>query len=154
MNGDNVISAAEVFPTGMRGIPFVGDFDGNGFDDLATYNNNTGGFQFIMLAGAPTAAAIAAIPAPASVFLFAGRGNFSAAEQGFSGFGDRPLAGDVNLDGIDDIVLWVPGREGQLPKEAGEFYFLVSDAIPAPLTLPGLGAARPPSQPVAAWQRL
>ena len=33
----------------------------------------------------------------------------------------------MNLDGVADIVLWVPGREGQLPKESGEFHFLVSD---------------------------
>ncbi len=31
----------------------------------------------------------------------------------------------------------MPGREGQLPKEAGEFYFLVSDAVPPALTVPG-----------------
>jgi hypothetical protein len=31
------------------------------------------------------------------------------------------------LDGIDDIGLWVANRQGQLPKEAGEFYLLVSD---------------------------
>jgi hypothetical protein len=62
------------------------------------------------------------------------------ADQGFSGFGEKPLAGDVNLDGIDDIVLWVPKQNGQLPKDSGEFYFLVSDV---PLGLPP-GAPVPP----------
>ena len=45
VNGNNAINAGERFanPPGMQnGIPLVGDFDGNGFDDLATYNNNTG----------------------------------------------------------------------------------------------------------------
>ncbi len=129
-------------PAGMQnGIPFVGDFDGNGFDDLATFNNQTGGFQFIMMNAASYAAIFNAgagggpLPAPiAAPFVFFPGLGFAppvAADQGFSGFGEKPLAGDMNLDGIDDIVLWVPGREGQLPKEAGEFYFLVSDGLPA-----------------------
>ena len=77
-----------------------------------------------------------------------------AADQGFSGFGEKPLAGDVNLDGIDDIVLWVPGREGQLPKDSGEFYFLVSDAIPAPLTIPARAPAAGPIPSILAPRRL
>jgi hypothetical protein len=48
-------------------------------------------------------------------------------EFGFTGFTDKPLAGDVNLDGADDIIVWVAGRQGQLPRESGEFHFLVSD---------------------------
>ena len=49
---------------------------------------------------------------------------------GFPGFGEKPVTGDFNLDGVDDIGLWVPGQEGQLPKEAGEFHILLSDEIP------------------------
>ena len=49
---------------------------------------------------------------------------------GFPGFGEKPVAGDFNLDGIDDIGLWVPGQEGQLPKDSGEFHFLLSDNNP------------------------
>ncbi len=48
---------------------------------------------------------------------------------GLSGFTDRPVAGDLNLDGIDDIGLWVKGRGGQLPAEAGEYYFWLSDRV-------------------------
>ncbi len=140
INGDYNITAAETFPTTMRGIPLVGDFDGNGFDDLATYNNNTGAFQFIMLNATPTAATVNGAITQ-TVVLFpgtAGRAPATAppvtpgtAEQGFAGFGEIPLAGDINLDGIDDIALWVPKQEGQLPKEAGEFFILVSDGPPA-----------------------
>jgi hypothetical protein len=93
----------------LRGIPVVGDFNGDGFDDLATFNNETGVFQFDLDRDGTVD----------DTLTF-----------GFSGFGEKPVAGDVNLDGIDDIVLWVPGREGQLPKEAGEFHFLVSDNVP------------------------
>ena len=108
VNGNNAIDAGEAFPTNLRGIPVVGDFNGDGFDDLATFNNDTGNFQFDLDRDGNVDDQI--------VF-------------GFSGFGERPVAGDFNLDGVDDIGLWVPGREGQLPKESGEFHFLISDRV-------------------------
>lgn len=113
VNGNNQIDGNERFPTSMRGLPVVGDFNGDGFDDLATYNNNTGVFQFDLNRDGT---------ADDTVLTF-----------GFPGFGDRPVTGDFNLDGIDDVVLWVPGQEGQLPKESGEFHFLLSDT---PAALP------------------
>ena len=45
---------------------------------------------------------------------------------GFSGFFERPVAGDLNLDGVDDLGLWAPYRQGQAPREAVDWYFLVS----------------------------
>jgi hypothetical protein len=48
--------------------------------------------------------------------------------RGLKGFTDRPVAGDLNLDGVDDIGLWVKAREGVLPEKTGEFFFWVSDA--------------------------
>ncbi|MEZ6091926.1 MAG: VCBS repeat-containing protein, partial [Pirellulaceae bacterium] len=107
VNGNNTIDANERFPTPMRGIPVVGDFNGDGVDDLATYDNNTGIFQFNLNGDRTTIS---------DQLVF-----------GFSGFNERPVAGDFNLDGTDDIAMWVPGRDGQLPKESGEFHFLVSD---------------------------
>ena len=109
VDGDNIIEAGEQFATNLRGIPFVGDFNGDGFDDLATFNNDTGVFQFDLNRDGNVNDTI--------VF-------------GFPGFGEKPVAGDFNLDGIDDIGLWVPGQEGQLPKDAGEFHFLLSDRDP------------------------
>lgn len=118
VNGNNSIDAGERFPAATRGVPLVGDFNGDGTDDLATYNNDTGEFLFTLVSvygvAGPTVAG------PIDVVTF-----------GFSGFGEKPVAGDVNLDGVDDIVMWVPGREGQLPKNAGEFHFLVSDVLPS-----------------------
>ena len=110
VNGNNNIDANERFPTVLRGLPVVGDFNGDGVDDLATYSNDTGSFQFDLDRDHAVIDDVL---------------NF-----GFSGFGEKPVSGDVNLDGVDDIVLWVPGREGQLPKDAGEFHFLVSDSVP------------------------
>ncbi len=78
VNGNNQIDNGEQFPTDLRGIPVVGDFNGDGFDDLATFNNNTGQFQFDLDRNGTVD----------DTLTF-----------GFSGFGERPIAGDFNLDG-------------------------------------------------------
>lgn len=157
VNGNNRIDPGERYSTLMRGLPLVGDFNGDGDVDLATYNNDTGRFYFD-LDGNP------------STIEESWSGGFSGI-GGFSGFGEKPLSGDFNLDGIDDIVMWTPGREGILPKEAGEFMMLLSDRAgdgpseifdtysPAPLgndrfgqfgdefALPVFGNFDPPVQP-------
>jgi len=45
---------------------------------------------------------------------------------GFIGVREKPVAADLDQDGIDDVGLWVPDRAGVSPTEAGEWYFLVS----------------------------
>ncbi len=142
INGNNTIDANERFPTILRGLPLVGDFNGDGADDLATFDNDTGIFQFDL-----------------------NRDHVTIEDRvvfGFSGFGEIPVAGDLNLDGVDDIGLWVPGREGQLPKESGEFHLLLSDfkipGIPTPAGTrvreifavePGFNLASPNPAPLA-----
>jgi hypothetical protein len=42
----------------------------------------------------------------------------------------RHVAGDLNLDGVDDIGLFVKGRGGVLPQGAAEWFFWVSDNGP------------------------
>jgi Ca2+-binding RTX toxin-like protein len=122
VNGNNRIDLGERFQTNMRGLPVVGDFNGDGRDDLATFNNDTGDFQFNLDA---TDGNVLTIDNVATNFF----GNF-----GFSGYGEKPVAGDFNLDGIDDIILYVPHQEGQLPKQSGEFHLLISDDLsPFPL---------------------
>lgn len=116
-NANDVIDAFDVqLPnSNMTGYPIAGDFDGDGIDDLGTFANNV--FQFDL--------------------AFDGLdGQFDdTISWGFSGVLERPVAGDLNLDGIDDIGLWVPGRSGQLPQRAAEWYFLLStvptDVFPA-----------------------
>ena len=117
VNGNNSIDNGERFATGLRGNPMVGDFNGDGVDDLATYNNDTGVFTFNLVSGYSA-------NGPTIV------GN-DQLTFGFSGFGEIPVSGDINLDGVDDIAMWVPGRQGQTPSDAGEFHILVSDSIPA-----------------------
>ncbi len=113
-NGNNQIDLGERFASNFNGLPIVGDFDGNGSDDLAAFNNSTNTFTFDTNRD--------------------GNADFTwrVADDvqrfvGLSGFTDRPVAGDLNLDGIDDIGLWVKDRQGTLPRNSGEYFFWVSD---------------------------
>ncbi|MCH2131651.1 MAG: dockerin type I domain-containing protein, partial [Pirellulaceae bacterium] len=100
---------------GMRGYPIVGDFNGDGVDDLGTWTDDT--FQIAVATSAPGTPAVW----PTSVthsFRF-----------GFIGVRERPVAADMNMDGIDDLGLWVPDREGMAPREGSEWFFLVSGNV-------------------------
>ena len=99
----------------LRGFPIVGDFDGNGFDDLGTYNEAEDRFEFDLAADT--------------------HGSWDGSVDvvfgfGFAGVRDRPVAADFDADGIDDIGLWVPDRSGQPPAAAAEWYILVSGGAP------------------------
>jgi hypothetical protein len=89
----------------LFGHPIVGDFDGNGTDDFAVFNNNVFSFGFDLDA-------------------------FKHAELiwGFPGVLDRPVAADMDQDGIDDIGLWVPRNSANPPRVIAEWYFRVSNA--------------------------
>ncbi len=98
--------------TQLRGLPIVGDFDGDGFDDLATYNEQEDRFEFDLANGTI-------------------RGWDGVVDQlvyfGFAGVRERPAAADMNQDGVDDLGLWTPDRSGQSPTETADWYFLVSN---------------------------
>jgi hypothetical protein len=101
-NGDRAISDADLFITnGLVGYPVVGDFDGDSNDDLAVFSNNTWYFDLAHdgLGGSDTAAG-AATPS-------GGVADHTLA-WGLPGTQDRPVAADMDQDGIDDIGLWVP----------------------------------------------
>jgi len=98
----------------MKGQPIVGDFDGDGKDDLGAWDpgnagtNFDGVFQFDLASNGLTGVADKTI-------------NFDVA-----GTFQRAIAADMNSDGIDDIGLFVSRREAIDPSEAAEWYFLVS----------------------------
>ena len=112
-NRNFIIDAGEVFTGSITGVPIVGDFDGDGLDDLATFNNNTFFFDF-----------------RANGF----GGNDASFIWGFPGVTDRPIAADIDQDGIDDVGLWVPRNSASVPREVSEWYFLISDSVNAPVT--------------------
>ncbi len=106
-NHNFVIEANEVISTGLFGRPIVGDFDGDGLDDLAVFNNNVFYFN---LANDGFADA-----------------NDRTLVWGFPGVLDQPVAADMDGDGIDDIGLWVPRDSASTPGALSEWYFLVSN---------------------------
>ncbi|MCO6044792.1 hypothetical protein NG895_12845 [Aeoliella sp. ICT_H6.2] len=110
-NHNFVIEAGEVVAnTGLLGIPIVGDFDGNGIDDVGVFNNNIFNFAF-------------------SIGAFGAFGAFDSLQWGFSGVLERPVAADMDQDGVDDIGLFVPRNSSQPLRETAEWYFLLSDAF-------------------------
>jgi hypothetical protein len=96
-----------VFAGPLTGLPIVGDFDGDGLDDLGTWKDDQ--FTFLLATGVGTWGG------PVQTLTF-----------GFIGVREKPVAADMDQDGIDDVGLWVPDRAGVSPVEAGEWYFLVS----------------------------
>ncbi|WP_236622154.1 dockerin type I domain-containing protein, partial [Novipirellula maiorica] len=115
-NGNNQIDSNERIATNYNGLPIVGDFNGDGNDDLAVFVNDTNQFIFDTNRDGT------------GDFTWDVRDDFERF-GGLSGFTDRPLVGDINLDGIDDIGIWVKGRQGILPKEQGEVFFWISDQV-------------------------
>ena len=112
-NHDYVID--KVFTGNLLGAPIVGDFDGNGFDDLAVFNSNTFYFDLSFNPLADTTASTD------TSFIW-----------GFPGVFDKPVAADMDRDGIDDVGLWVPRTSASLPQGVAEWYFLVSNDFSAP----------------------
>jgi hypothetical protein len=107
-NKNFFIDAADTFlTTNLFGAPIVGDFDGDGDDDLAVFNSN----QFF--------------------FDLADDGFGGSVDQsfiwGFPGVLDKPVAADMDQDGIDDVGLWVPRTSASLPQGVAEWYFLLSN---------------------------
>jgi hypothetical protein len=105
-NRNFVIDAGDTFiNNGLLGHPTVGDFDGDGLDDLAVFNANVFSFDLAN----------------------SGFGGVNATLiWGFPGVLDRPVAADMDQDGIDDIGLWVPRNNAQDPTATAEWYFLIS----------------------------
>jgi hypothetical protein len=102
-NGDRVITDADLFITNnLVGYPVVGDFDGDARDDLAVFSANTWSFDLA-------------------------NNGFGSGDRtlmwGLPATQDRPVAADMDQDGIDDIGLWLPGA-GSTPAK---WRFLVSN---------------------------
>jgi hypothetical protein len=104
--GDNQLHVK--IPSNMKGRPIVGDFNGDGKDDLATFDASTNTFFFDTNRDGLT---------DDSFQIFGP----------INGFTEIPVAGDLNLDGIDDLGIWVANRQGSPTPNISEWYFVVSD---------------------------
>lgn len=137
-NNNNNIDAGDFSFTGtMVGLPIVGDFDGDGLVDIAVQNARTDMFYFDLSSAADGTPGVLDGKADYTI-SFNNPGVPNSQSQLFPGVLERPFAGDFNLDGITDIGLLVPNRDGATPPSGSEFYIIQSIASAA---APGTAAA-------------
>jgi hypothetical protein len=130
-NHNFIIDAADFsVATAISGFPQVGDIDGDGREDLVTFQNDTFFVDFF-------ANGYGNLDATIPLTLDGGG-------LGFPGVSERAIVADMNQDGIDDFGVWVPGNLGQTASEISEWYFLVSETVPG-----GPTATHLPGAPVA-----
>ena len=96
----------------MVGYPIVGDFDGDGIDDLGSRTDDVFSLNLSTLGPIDGVTDVQFKMAMNSAFI---------------GVQERPIAADFDGDGIDDIGLWVPRHSAGTPLATGEWYILVSD---------------------------
>lgn len=114
-NGNNMIDGGDTILTGnMRGLPITGDFDGDGFVDLGTYQNGT--FYFDLAANGLSG----------NTDTFFRVQGLPGGVNGVASRLARPVAGDFNRDGITDVGLFIPNQTN-LTRYQANWYFLVSN---------------------------
>ena len=105
--GNNVLDTTV---TGtLRGLPIVGDFDGDGIEDLGTFDAGIDLFRLSLSSqGGGFTNALTT-----TTFIF-----------GFPGVNERPAAGQLDADAADDIALTVPDQNGAVGQK--EWYILLT----------------------------
>lgn len=131
-NGNNNIDAGDMtFKGNMVGVPITGDFDGDGLVDLAVHNARTDTFSFDLSSAADGTPGVLDGNTDYTI-RFDNPSVPQSQTQLFPGVLERPFAGDFNLDGITDIGLMVPNRDGASPSiSTAEYYIFQSIAAAA-----------------------
>ncbi|MEM8943849.1 MAG: hypothetical protein AAGD11_01595 [Planctomycetota bacterium] len=111
-----------IVPADYHGYPIIGDFDGDGNDDLGAYTPLTNQF------GGNLVSIDTDMDGTADAQFRVGFGGGNA--DGFNlfvGVRERAVAADMDGDGYDDIGFWVPDGTTLNPGDQGEWYFFLSD---------------------------
>jgi hypothetical protein len=115
-NLNHVIDSGELtVTTSLRGLPIVGDFNGDGVIDLATWKDDKFYFNFGTQPGG-----IGTQPAWSGAVD-------ATINWGLPGVSELPIAADMDGDGITDVGLYVQARTGTLPLSSGNWQFLISN---------------------------
>ena len=110
--------SATVVNSQLRGSPVVGDFNGDGIPDLATYLNGQFEINYGKQPGGPGTQPVWSGNVDATV-------NFA-----FAGVGGVPVAADMNQDGTTDLGVYEPRTSGS-STQLGEWYWLISNPTPS-----------------------
>lgn len=127
-HSNDIEKSDTILRTNMGGIPLVGDFDGDGKDDLATYLDQRNGkfgrettfFFDLTSADDGTPGELDGHYDDKIDFKLAGQSNEVV-----------PFSADFNIDGIDDIGLKEVNRRGVTPSDQAEWFFLMSQPADA-----------------------
>ncbi|RLT12749.1 MAG: CHRD domain-containing protein [Planctomycetota bacterium] len=138
-NNNNNIDAGDLSFTGnLTGVPITGDFDGDGNVDLAVHNAQLNLFSFDLSSAADGSPGVLDGNSDYTISFNNPAVPLSQTNL-FPGVLERPFAGDFNLDGITDIGLMVPNRNGASPSTTTAEYFIFQSIAAA--AVPGTAAA-------------
>ncbi|MBC7816423.1 MAG: hypothetical protein IAG10_05975, partial [Planctomycetaceae bacterium] len=123
VSNNNIDAGDRSFVGNMRGVPITGDFDGDGLVDLAVHNAQLDTFYFDLAAAADSTPGV--LDGNSDYTISFNNPNVPMSQTLlFPGVLERPFAGDFNLDGITDIGLMVPNRDGASPGNSTAEYFI------------------------------
>ena len=112
--GDGLGGTLTKVPIWHAGYPIVGDFDGDGHIDLATYDISSETFYFQLWDPATKTWDI--------------HQTINVSGDGIQlGANTRPVAADLDHDGITDIGLYTPNTTGGTSNSPSDWYFLMSN---------------------------
>lgn len=121
LDTDHDFQLDTIVAANYSGFPIVGDFNGDGIDDLGAYRavtNQLGG-NLVSLDIGRTGAFTHQFRVGTGV---GGVGGFNT----YVGVRERAVAADMDADGVDDIGFWIPDGSALNPGDQGEWNFLVS----------------------------
>ncbi|WP_164103410.1 dockerin type I domain-containing protein [Candidatus Laterigemmans baculatus] len=110
LDTDHDFRVDTTFSGDLVGLPVVGDFDGDGIDDLGAWADDLFSLD---------------LSSDGIDGLLDAQFRF-----GFPGVREIPFAADFDGDGVDDLGLWNPDATGLAPGEHGEWYVLMSQTAP------------------------